>query len=148
MIKRLSIAAMLMVPTAALAADTSGPMADLANYFAMFLATVITGLVTWALNKYFGIKITQDAGSKVETAMANGIALGISKYAPAGIQTTDQKNNVLAAAMNYVETHVPDAADTVKAVGTVLAEKIEARLVQHPAAAIIAPATAALSPAS
>lgn len=135
--------ALVLLPGVAMAADDPSPMTQIVSYFATFLATLLTGLIAWALQKYFGITITQNAKGTLETAMQNGIALAVSKYTPNGMGTMEQKNTVVGAATDYVLAHVPDAAKTLGiASPAALAEKIEARLVQQPVAAGISPATA------
>lgn len=134
-------AIILLLPVAAWA-DTGSPMDQVIGYLALFLATLITGLVTWALKKYFGITVNQQSKDTLEAAMQNGLALAISRYAPAGIASLEAKNKVVGDAMDYVASHAPDAAKALAIDPRQLAEKLEARLVQHSATAPISPATA------
>lgn len=107
-----------------------------------FVAAVAVGMLSWFAQKYLGIKLDQHSQDTLESAMQNGLALAISRVAPTGLQRVTDKSQIVSMAMDYVNEHVPDAAANMKAVGQKLADKLEARLVQHPAAASVSPTTA------
>lgn len=138
---------LLAVPAAAQAAGTTVDLGPLVNWAIALIGAVIVPVIIFYLQKFTGIQLSNQSKATIESALNNGIALATSKIAPTGI-TVDVKNAVIADAARYVLEHAPEAAkkfglDTDPAK---LAEKIEARLVQTPAAAPVSPATAIPAP--
>jgi hypothetical protein len=113
--------------------------AFVSTFVVPFLGSLLLAVGTWAL-AYVGqhYKVAASTGliDIANSAMQNGIAFGLSKLdaaAKSGALDMNTKNAVLADAGNYALTHAPAAMKSIgitdpSAEGTILGEKLAARL--------------------
>lgn len=90
------------------------------------LATLITGGVLYAIQKWVGIKLSDQAKATVNDGLQKALAYAQSRVG-ASTLTVDVKSPLIAAAATYAQEHVPGALKRLGVSPEQLAEKLVAR---------------------
>lgn len=122
-----SAAAEAIAPTVQVTA-TSVDFTQLLNNCVALIATLIVGVAAELFRRWNGMQFDDRAKTTVENAIKYGLALGISRVVPGGKPVIDFKNEVVAQAASYVNTHAADELGRLKIDPAAVADKIEARL--------------------
>lgn len=109
--------AVIIVPNAALAQDTTvsagGLFEAIKPYLVEIMAALVSLLIGWVvakISKLTGLNIEARHREALQSALTNGVNYGIEKMGrSAAGMTLDVKNVLIADGIRYVQNSVPDA---------------------------------------
>lgn len=149
-----AVAVLALVVPAWAADDTTVSLGGFVNAFIPYieaaLAALATALVAWAAQaaqKFLGIQLDKSSRDALHSAAMTGVNMALSRLGQSAANLTfDAKSAVIAQAIEWVESSVPDALKHFGLTPDQLQALIESKL--GVAAAAAAPAGAQPSPAS
>ncbi|MDZ5448974.1 hypothetical protein [Labrys sp. ZIDIC5] len=148
-----AVAFVALVAPAWAADDTTvslgGLVTALLPYFEAAVAALLTALIAWAaqaIQKWLGIQLDQSSRDALHSAAMTGVNMALSRLSQSAANLTfDAKSAVIAQAIEWVESSVPDALKHFGLTPEQLEALIESKL--GIAAAAAAPAVVAPAPA-
>ncbi|MGO4337890.1 hypothetical protein AB4037_23520 [Labrys sp. KB_33_2] len=126
-----------------------GFVTALIPYFEAALAALVTALIAWgaqAVQKFLGIQLDKSSRDALHSAAMTGVNMALSRLGQSAANITfDAKSAVIAQAIEWVESSVPDALKHFGLTPEQLEALIESKL--GIAAAATTPAVVAPAPA-